>query len=540
MNPENKNTYNFNNQDYDFVFRLYNGVNDVYLTNSAWDDLYLEEDIFDWKIKGSVIIKSPYESLERESEEAISVTKQDKKGLVYKFRNDGRDTLFISIKPKIQNSDKTNVQVSDSVWRLEIEAVVYDVEELDNENYIHKSKKLYFWEKTYQMMREKNCYFSTATSGENAGKTSTDQTDNSERSLQTGVALKYLLSSDETFKNNSKLTNFDQTWDNGDNNARIFYSCADGDKYIDALEYLMYYHVSSKDNGYLPCILKFERAEKSLDPKQFSLKPISKYFEKAGNKAGQPPKEYQTEHFFISEHSGQSKNNVPILKAPLDKKSQKIEFKGNVITNYRIVDMSGLDYSENLCDYKTCSFNKIDGQFQSEYVFAGKENGGYKKFYKDVISKNIVTTNATDRLPVTPFIMNNKNMRVLNSVRTTPEARKAESTNIMLKYYLFSNLTISFSVQGSTHRQTGRFFAVSKNTDNTTEFDSKLEGQYFLTNIIHHFSNSSRSYTNELVGVKTQTYKETTLFSSNDNMILKNEIQPQNNNASPVSVQPYA
>jgi hypothetical protein len=522
MNPENKNTYNFNNQDYDFVFRLYNGINDVFLTNTAWEDLYLEEDIFDWKIKGSVIIKSPYESFERESEESLSLTKGDKKNVIYKFRNDCRDTLFISIKPKIQNKD-SDVQISDSVWRLEIEAVVYDVEELDNQNSINKYKKLYFWEKTYQLMREKNCYFSTATSGENSNKNNTDQLDNSERSLQTGVALRYLFSNDETFKINSNLTQNDETWDNGDDSARLFYSCKDGEKFIDALNYLTHYHISTKDNGYMPCILKFERAEKSLQPKQFSLKPISEYFEKAGNEAGKPPKEYQTEHFFIYGHGGQTKESVSIMKSPIDEKSQKIEFKGDdfsTIRNYKIVDMSGLYYSENLCNYRTTSFNKIDGQFQIENILAGEEDDGFKQFYRDVVSKNIVTKNKNDRLPITPFIQSNYNTKILSSVRTSPQARLAESRNAMINHYLFSNLTICFSVKGSTHRQTGRFFAVSKNTDNKSEFDAKLEGQYFLTNIIHHFSNSAKSYTTELVGVKTQTYKETTLFESNDNLII--------------------
>lgn len=522
-NPENPNSYNFNNQDYDFVFRLYNGINDVYLSNTIWEDLYLEEDIFDWKIKGSVVIKSPYESFERESEQSLSLVNGDKRKIVYKFRNDCRDTLFISIKPKVSDTKNTDLELSDSVWRLELEAVIYDVEELSNDNYIEKYKKLYFWEKTYQLMREKDCDFSTATAGENKNKNNVDQLDNSERSLQTGVALAELLKGDETFKVHANLTQFNETWDNGYDLGRIYYSNPVGYKFADALEYLYRYHISTLDNYYQPCILKFERAEKSLQPKQFSLKPLKYYFEKAGKDLKQP-KEYQTEHFFIYSH-GENSKDVPVLKSPLSK-SFKTEFKGDdfsTIRDYKVVDMSGLFYSENLCNYRVVSYNRSEGQMNEESKVNAADT--YKKFYKENIQNNVVTENSDDRLPFTPFIRDSLNTKTILSLRNNVHTRLADGRNIMLKHYLFSNLAISFNVKGSTHRQTGRFFAVSKTANNNNEFDNKLEGQYFLTNIIHHFSNFSRSYTNQLLGVKTHSYKETTKFSPNDNMILGNNNQ---------------
>ena len=82
MYSEN-NVYSYNNQDYYFTVRLYNGINDVYLSNTIWDQLLIEEDIFDWKIKGSIIIDSPYESIERESEEASTATKLNKNNIIY-------------------------------------------------------------------------------------------------------------------------------------------------------------------------------------------------------------------------------------------------------------------------------------------------------------------------------------------------------------------------------------------------------------------------------------------------------------------------
>lgn len=520
-NPETPNSYNFNNQDYDFVFRLYNDVNDLYLTNTIWEDLYLEEDIFDWKIKGSVVIKSPYESFERESEEAISISKGEKNKIIYKFRNDARDTLFISIKPKIENFKNTNIDTKDSIWRLELEAVIYDVEELQNDDSKNKYKKLYFWEKTYQLMREKDCSFSTAIVGENINKKNLDQLDNHERSLQTGTAISELLNTDSLFSAHAKLTKNKETWDDGFEQSKIYYTNPVGYKFIDALDYLYRYHISSSSNEYQPCILKFERAEKSLEPKQFSLKSLKSYFEKAGNQINNP-KEYQIEHFFIYGHS-ESKKGVPILKAPLNKDSFKTEFKADDFSNireYKIVDMSGLFYSENLCNYRITSYNRFDGQFNEEVIQHNAEDS-YKEFYKKNIKNNLITQNSEDRLPISPFIKNGINTKTINSLRTDQYSRLADGKNIIIKHYLFSNLAINFSIKGSTHRQTGRFFAVSKTADNNTDFDNKLEGQYFITNIIHHFNNASKSYTNQLLGVKTQSFKESTKFESSDVNIIK-------------------
>lgn len=79
MSTSSNSDFSFNNQDYECIVRLYNGINDVYLNNVAWDSLVLEEDIFDWKIKGSIVINTPYESLEKESLETLQSVKAKKR-----------------------------------------------------------------------------------------------------------------------------------------------------------------------------------------------------------------------------------------------------------------------------------------------------------------------------------------------------------------------------------------------------------------------------------------------------------------------------
>ena len=121
----------------------------------------------------------------------------------------------------------------------------------------------------------------------------------------------------------------------------------------------------------------------------------------------------------------------------------------------------------------------------------------------------------------TPFIKDNINTKTIVSVAKEEVTRLAEGRNKLLRYYLFSNLAINFSTRGLTIRQTGRFFGLSKQNLNDKEYDHKIEGQYFVTNVIHFFDNKSRSYTTDLIGVKTHTYEEITKFQSDDVLIIK-------------------
>jgi len=516
---DNENLYNFNNQDYECTIRLYNGINDVYLSNTVWEDLYIEEDLLDWNTTGSIIIKTPYDSLERESVESLLATKQPKEKTIYKFRNDCRDTLFISIKPKQSDSKglaSLPLTMKDQDWRLEIEAVVYDQEDLPHSNVTEKRKKLYFWEKTYQLMLEKDSDFSTANVGDNQSNQDIDQIDNSERTLKTGSAIAELLKNDDDFKKHAKNTST-ELWEHGSDDNKIFFSSPVGSKFLDNLNYLLHYTTASKDHDYQPCILQLERTEKPKTPKQFTLLPIAKYFEKAG-KDTKTPKEYQKEHFFLQEISDVSKTPA-IMKAPLSD-SSTTEIKAdeyNIVRNYQLIDLLGSDYSKKLVDYRVTSFNSTEGQFNEESNKHKSEE--YKKFFNSSIKKNILTNNSEDRLTFTPFIEKGLNTRTIYSTKLNDVARLADGRNRLLMHYLFSNLAITFATRGQTIRKPGRFFGLSKQNLNDKEFDHKIEGQYLITSVVHHFNPEKRNYFTQLVGIKTHTYKETTKFESSDVLI---------------------
>lgn len=521
MSAAENSNFTFNGQDYQCIVRLYNGINDVYLNNVSWDNLILEEDIFDWKIKGSLTINTPYESLEKESAETEKAVNSSKNNLIYKFRNDCRDTLFISIKPKdVNKKGLPSSTFEDNKWLLEVEAVIYDVQDLSSDNITNKQKKLYFWEKAYQLMIEKDSDFSTANVGKNLNKPNISQLNNSERALIPSEALAELLKTDTDFEKYSKLTSDPEQWDIGSEKNKINFSSPVNSKFIDNINYILKYTTSSDVYNNEPCLFKFERAEKSLMPKQFSLKSISKYFEKAGNSPNSP-KEYQTEHFFLKENSDKEKT-PPLLKSPLGASESFDEIKAdeyNIVYNYKLVDLSGLDYSKNLTNYRVVSFNSTCGQFSEECKNHNADQ--YKTFFKKTIKNNILTKESEDRLVFTPFIKDTLNTKTSISISKDEVTRYAEGRNKLLNYYLFSNLAISFSTRGLTTRQTGRFFGLSKQNLNDKEYDHKLEGQYFVTNVIHYFDNRNRNYSTNIIGVKTHTYQEITKFESDDILLIK-------------------
>jgi hypothetical protein len=76
------------------------------------------------------------------------------------------------------------------------------------------------------------------------------------------------------------------------------------------------------------------------------------------------------------------------------------------------------------------------------------------------------------------------------------------------------------SLRGLSQRQPGRFIAISKQSQNDQEYDGVLEGQWWITNVLHHFSPKDRSYSNNISAVKTHVYKTDKLADEDDVMIV--------------------
>ena len=514
--------FSFNRTDYEFKIRLFNGENSIYLKPEGFDDLYIEEDIFDWKMKGSIVINSPYDSLERESTQALELG--DKKNLVYKFRGDGRDTIFISIMPKKGGplADMIKEDFEEELWRIELEAVIHDVADNDHQNIGSKSKTLYFVEKTYQLMSEKNTEFTTSNVGANKDKKDAYRLNNEERSLKTGEALGELLATDTDFQKHAEhyIGGDKDDWDVGSDKNKIFYTSSTNNNFLDDMDYIMSNHTANDSDDNQPCLLKLERGIAAGEPKQFSLKSLKSYFKEAGKStAGK----YQIEQLFLENYSENEKNNVPIIKSPLSKDaSLNLNVSAedfSTVSTYSVLDFSGQDYASNLHNRFITSHNSKKGQFNIEIKEHKTEK--YQEFFEKSIVPNILTTQTKDRLPLTKYIKNGYNSQYYYSEAYSAENRLADGRNKLISYYLFLNIGISFSLRGLTRRQAGRFFGLNRNTLNDKDFDHLIEGQYFVTNVIHHFSTKTRSYNTHTTAIKCHKYKDDNPLKSEDDADIK-------------------
>ncbi len=87
-------------------------------------------------------------------------------------------------------------------------------------------------------------------------------------------------------------------------------------------------------------------------------------------------------------------------------------------------------------------------------------------------------------------------------VEQNPNQRLSLGLSHNLKNYIMLNNFITFRVQGSTHRQSGKFIGIVRDSSKQpSDFDSKFLGVYFILEVKHVFENAS--YYNELICVKT-------------------------------------
>ena len=95
-----KNRLRLNNQDYEIVITLYNTQGLAFPINPAGiASLIIEESTLNWFKRGYIVLENNENVIERRPNEFFD------KNANYKFRNDGRDLLTVSIKPVVESKD---------------------------------------------------------------------------------------------------------------------------------------------------------------------------------------------------------------------------------------------------------------------------------------------------------------------------------------------------------------------------------------------------------------------------------------------------
>jgi len=454
--------------------------------------LCVEDDLLSWPLRGYVLVDSRMEAFER-SEDF---------GLFYFLRSDARDEIYVEIQPIIEKGT-----LPERIWKIEMEAVVYDIEDLAHTDMTIKAKKLYFWDKKFQYLLEKNIQWSTAT-----GKRFTSYTGNIicpnpiahasdlERSMFTGEAIASLLA-EAGYESYIDLTK----WNWG--KSRINFVAKADWTIWECIQYILNQQISDDGKNDI-CILQWNRADK-----KWNLSPVWGMFEKAGTNA---PKELQIEHMFLEENIAQIPPAITPPKAPMDTGvSYEKDIKSDeysIIKNYRFSQTSGLDNAKAFLTRPVYSHWHTKKQFDIDVseneITNVRENYFKKNYVANVLSIDTYPVMAlnktkTEQKSIDPQFSPISNLGPQNdrSIRSLDGRGKTLYAGIFLNQNLVVRMT------GSTHRLAGTFVGVDRHTTSSdTIYDYQLCGQYLVTNVKHIIQ--QQKFVNDITMVKVHAYKK--------------------------------
>ena len=463
------------------------------------DLLEIEDNILNPFLTGVLILKNPFDMLERQTEQ--NVGEEQVTLNTFRFRGDARDYVNVFIAPAI-GTDLDDVEhVSSDFYTLKQTFVIHKIEDVPSGNATTKTKKLYLHDLKYQKLIEKDLYWSSSAAairqGVGAITKPISQLTNEQRSIQTGVALKDMI------QQSIPGQKFEKNWDVG---AReIFYTSPAGSKAIDDIMYMSSEHVSSDDTENQPCIFRHERFSKS-----WSLMPLKKYFTGGYDSAAGQPGPLQNETFYISNEVDETGDQKPEPKSPTGNTglTNNVHFPDlGLIKGYVFSEMPGLDQQNILISTPVLAYEPYTKEFQ----FYHKQQAIENMF-------NFFKSNVTDTLkggstgPYTDFFINktkleNRNVNLVYTTHTDRLGTLLNSRNTVLKKALLGGPALMFSIIGMPNRRAGRFISVDRqNPYIENDYDSKLLGQYFVTQVTHRFSNSG--YVNNILGVKPYFYNK--------------------------------
>ena len=473
----------FGNQFFDIQVTFNNhNTNDVFILPASMIlEMVLEEDLLKWPYKGYLVYKNMYDGLER-----INTIKQKP---LYQYRMDARDEVTITIKPIVED-----VELPPEIWELNFDLVIYDTEDPPASNILSKTKKVYFWDKRYQLMLDRKIQWSTATA-QNIENPALAK--DSERVMFTGLAIQKLLE-DAGFGEYVDKDN----WDEGA--TKILYTSPADASINDDLQHLLASHISKQGD---PCLFRIDRGTG-----KWQLKPVTKFFDDAGSAPNDPGK-LQIEHLFFEEIDDVSNRTTP-FKAPISRtESYEVDIQAaewSKITTYNFVDMSGLDNSTALVSKPVHWYDPYHKQFGVDYADNEIENvkAKFKELYTDKLlpagrAGPLFTLNKskTDQYNVQPEFAYASAGSLFSKT-----SRQILGQSTILFAGLFLNECIHLRLLGSTHRLAGTFIAIDRIVGEDSVLDKKLCGQWFVVDVKHIWQNSK--YVNDLLAIKVHSYEK--------------------------------
>ena len=481
MNKNKTNIAKINDIEYMFDIILANNNNDfVPLSQSSVRMLSISDNVFEPFVDAEMVIDNSLNALQRgfkTSDGRITEASFD-------FNLYDTDYIFVKLTP-ILYAGQNEGDINDEVWTLQYTFAIVDMEDIPSDDPEKKFKRLFLHERDKDIMLRKTSNFSTS-----KYVTSTIKPylrDNEDNMVKTGFALKSMI------KEALTDAEIDPDWDDGKND--IFYTSPISQTYYDDLLYLYNSHQSAIDSDF--CIL-----QKSRFRDIWKLNRFSDIVSKALNQTDKTKSgELQSETFIIAE--GGSTATIPkSRRVPTNYGINNNMFFGDLskLEDYRMVEISNYDASESIKTTIAHSYDFNDGKFRIEHYDLVDTQTYFTDNYATKLNKPLFKNS-------TIFKTDTYRLQNRNVAHTYGSLHKAENTleflsrNKVLQSAYSLNLALEFTTIGMTHRQAGTFFSIQRENDYVpSEYENKLQGQWFCMSVQHSFI--GESYTNSIVGVK--------------------------------------
>ena len=475
----------------------------------AINNLVIEDTFTNFYESGYIILNNTFDALERVNDLSntnnlqTSTNSSSVKG--YLMRGDARDLLIVDIMPDLTEGENNYGNVKDSnankAFKMSHIFAIYNTEEILGNSPGQKFKKMYFWDIHYELLREKNSYFSTANSVASATQGFISTFDDKQRSIFTGDALKAFLL--DFFNDDDgwpiKIGN---TFEQG--STKIFFSAPAKFKGIDCLHYLIDVHASSVKNNYDKAFLRIDRNDST-----FNFESLNDIFKKAvgtdANSSAVLGANY-IETFKLGAYPQIKDSSYNLESVSFTPLNALFMDKYGTINNFTFDPMPGEFTQEYVTSVLVHSYDPDEKQFQidQERNSMAASLSVYKLNYVDSFKnagQNI--GNVYENIFPGEYRLKNKNVKnVFTIIGDDADQRLTQGRNKVLFNSVFFNNTVNFRVPGASLRQAGQFIGITfDGAGISSEFNKKLLGVYFVIDVKHIFTGNE--YFNELKCVKT-------------------------------------
>ena len=504
---------------YKYNILLFNPDLDVVrIKQSAIKTLFLEDSLDNFYHTGYLIYDNKFDVIESlnslqsnfySTPSLMDGTQRGTGSKGYRYRGDARDFLLIDIMPEVAPGTirKGNTNEKDQrIFNLRFTFSIYDTEDIRGDKLNEKYKKLYFHDSTYQIMTEKEVYFTTSDYIE---EKDVIRLNNQSRGIDTGIAIQNLIK--KTFNPEEGYNlKFSDKWDRG--GSSIFYSSPAQYKAIDDLNYLLSFHVSSPESDYDNCYLRLDRYTD-----EWKLESFKDLFKTAFLNSP------SLSQFGLSESSGPGLVESFFLGMPMDEsttpdvQTRIPDFAGNMITyndssvlnRYEFTNISGKDSQKEIVSHLVHSHNFNTNTFRIDFQNNSLDTAS-QTYYNNYV-KNLKGSGGNapaSNLALNQYRTKQQNIKNVFTISSESQTQRYSfGRNEILYSSLFLNNCIKFRTKGVTSRQAGQFISIQRhNTVPDNYFDDKNLGIYMIIRCEHVFVD--QKYFNEIFAVKTYNYKD--------------------------------